>query len=222
MTYSPNQVGPTISGTLPVAVTGQTGAEAKVVYWVQEAWRRLQRSRSSWLWMQGEFTGSIGASTQRYTGAGSFSLTRWAKWVTVPDTLTVYLTATGVSDEGAIGFIPFNNYRAMHERGTRTAGRPNSYSISPAGELCFPYCDAAYTVSGLYRKSVQNLAANGDIPEMPVDFHDLIAWNALELLAEHDEGEFHVLINRGRQAAARSDLMRDQLPEVAIGAGPLA
>jgi len=209
-----------ISGVLPISVTGQTGREGKVVYWVQEAWRRLQTSRSGWLWMQGEFSGSVGPSTQRYTGA-SFGLTRWAKWITAPDSMTIYLTSTGVSDENPIGFIPFSTYRAVYERGTRVATRPNAYSVSPAGELCVPYCDATYTLRGEYRKSAQSLAANGDIPEMPVDFHDIIAWSALELMAEHDEGEFHVLINRGRKAEQMAALLRDQLPEIGLG-GPLA
>lgn len=210
----------TISGVLPVSVTGQTGREAKVVAWTQEAWSRLQTARSAWQWMQGEFEGEIDTSAQRYTGA-SFGLDRWAKWVTLGNTMTIYQTALGVSDETPIGVIPFRDYRAIYERGARVPGRPICFSVSPTGELCFPLSDTAYTVRGEYRKSAQELVEGTDIPELPGDYHDLIAWNALELLAEHDEGEFQVVVNRGRQASLMSSLCRDQLPEVTIG-GALA
>jgi hypothetical protein len=210
----------TVSGTLPTAVTGQTGREGKIVYWTQEAWRRIQNSRRGWRWMRAEFEKPIGASSQRYTAA-AFSLDRLADWITEPDTLTVYDTAIGVADEQSIPFIPFDEYRARYERGTRIAGRPVHFSVSDAGELCFPKMDTDYTVRGLYRKTPQSLAANTDIPEMPLRFHDLIAWDALQLLAEHDEADFHVIINRTRKSELMADLMRDQLPRVAT-AGTLA
>ncbi len=211
----------TISGVLPISVTGQTGREAKVIYWVNEAWNQIQNDKDTWRWMRGEFDGAISASSQRYTGAGSFSLTRWAGWITDNDTMTIYPTADGVAYETPIGPIPFANYRAMYERGTRTAGAPVVYSVSDANELCFQLPDTAYTVRGMYRKTPQDLTANADIPEMPVRFHNLIAWDALILLAGADESISHMQIFQQRATRLRGDLMRDQLPQISIG-GPLA
>lgn len=211
----------TVSGTQPVAVTGQTGRLAKIVYWVIEAWRQLQNRRSRWFWMEAEFSGTTTSGNARYTSS-SFSLTRWAAWIKREDSLTIYKQSTGVSDERALIFMPWDMYRRTYDRGTQTNNYPVHYSISPAGELCFgPVPDDTYVVQGLYRKSPQTLEANGDTPEMPAHFHDLIAWNALLLLAEHDEGEVQIATAIRRSRELMADLERDQLPEMELG-GALA
>lgn len=211
----------TISGVRPTTTVGQTGREAKIVAWVQESWRRIQTSRRGWLWRRGEFTASIGTGSQRYTATG-LAITDWKRWITDADSLTVYLTSTGVSDEGSVPYIDFDRYRAMYERGDRGDGsRPVHWSISPSGELCFPKLDATYTVRGLYDKALQALSEDADEPDMPEDYHDIIVWDALSLLAEHDEGETHIVINRGRRDQMFKDLCADQLPRVSL-AGALA
>lgn len=212
----------TVSGKLPTAVTSQTGRLLKVVNWVDTAWRQLQNHRSAWRWMRAEFTGTTSAGTARYTGA-SFSLTRLAEWITEEDTVTLYKQSEGVSDEGAILFLPWNMYRSQFERGEQTADRPRYFSISPGNELCLgPKPDDAYVVRGEYRKSPQTLTDNDDIPEMPERFHELIAWLALLLLAEHDEAQIHMSVAMRRYNMLMDDLSRDGLPQLEITAGGLA
>jgi hypothetical protein len=111
----------------------------------------------------------------------------------------------------------------MYDRGVQTQGRPVHYSISKAGEFCLgPVPDDAYVVRGEYRKAPQILAANGDIPEMPARFHEVIAHYGLMLLAEHDEGNLHIAVAMRRYRELMDDLERDQLPTLEIGAGALA
>jgi hypothetical protein len=211
----------TVSGTQPVAVTGQIGRLGKIVYWAIEAWRQIQNRRSRWLWMDAEFSGTTTASSARYTSS-SFSLTRWAEWITEERTLSIYLQSTGVSDESYLLFMPWTRWKQMFDFGTQTNDRPLYYSVSPAGELCFgPIPDDTYVVRGRYRKSPQVLAATGDIPEMPVRFHDLIAWEGLLLLAEHDEGNIQIAVATRRKRELMSDLERDQLPQIELP-GPIA
>lgn len=206
----------TVSGIQPLAVTGQTGRLGKIVFWVPEAWRQIQNRRSAWFWMEGEFEHAIVADTARYTGS-SFSLDRWSAWITREDSLTIYNEALGVSDERPLIFMPFDLYRRTYDRGTQTSNYPVHYSVSPAGELCFgPVPDDTYIARGLYRKSPQVLADSGDIPEMPVQYHDLIAWNGLILLAEHDEGEIQIAVATRRSRELMGDLERDQLPQMKL------
>lgn len=215
----------TISGTLPTAVTGQTGRLLKVVNWVDIAWRQIQNSRNAWLWMEAEYDAPdslTSAGTNRYTAA-SWSLSRFAEWITHPDTVTIYLQSDGVSDEGPLLELPWNTYRALYERGEQTQDKPVHFSISPANEFCVgPVPDDTYVIRGQYRKSPQELTANTDIPECPARFHEVIAWYALLLLNEHDEAQFNVATAIRRYRALRDDLERDQLPEVWVSAGPLA
>lgn len=213
----------TVSGTLPSTVVSQSGRLAKVVYWTNDAWRQIQNRRNAWLWMRAEFTGTLTSGAPRYTAAGSFSLTRWAAWILEKDTVTIYKTSLGVADETQLLYMPWHQYRRSFERGTQTSNRPNFYSVSPAGELCFgPRPDDTYTVRGEYRKSPQALAANTDTPELPDRFHEIVAWYAFILLAEHDEAGLHIAVAQRRFRDLMNDLERDQLPQIEISAGALA
>jgi hypothetical protein len=210
----------TISGTLPTAVTGQTGRLLKFVNWVQIAWTKIQNERAGWLWMQGEFEATTTASTARYTSS-SFSLSRLATWP--KEGMTLYRQSLGRADEGALPFIDWTRFKRSYDVGVPVEGKPVHYSISPANEICFgPVPDATYVVRGPYRKTPQALAANGDIPEMPLRFHDLIAWYANMLMAETDEAELHIAVNARRYRDLRGDLERDQLEEFDFIGEPLA
>ncbi len=211
----------TVSGTQPSTVVSQVGRLGKIVHWGREAWTQIQNRRNAWLWMEDEFEGTTTASSPRYTAA-SFSLTRWAAWIIRERTLSIYLQATGVSDEGYLRFIPWSHWKQLYDFGTQTNNRPVHYSVSPAGELCLgPIPDNTYVVRGPYRKNAQTLAANGDIPEMPTQYHDLIAWEGLLLLQEHDEASIPIATAIRRRRELTGDLERDQLPQVELP-GPIA
>lgn len=217
----------TVSGTLPAAVTGQTGRLEKIVYWTAEAWRLIQLLHDDWRWMRKEFEGTVTQGAARYT-AGSFSITDFAGWVTDFDAyqpLSIYKTSTGVADEGPIRLIDWEAWRTAFGRGSQTQNRPDRYAISPADELCLgPVPDAAYTVRGEYRATAQNLAANADVPLLPERFHEIIAWRAVMLLDEHDEAIEAIRLGRARNAFGTmlTALRRTQLPTPRLGGRPLA
>lgn len=180
----------TISGdATPSSVTGQSGRLLKVVNWTATAWQQVQNLREDWLWMRDVFQGPVTANTARYTSA-SWGLTRWGKWWTDDHSVTLYATAIGPADEGELRFMPWAEYRRFYDRGVPTPMRPRHYSISPIGQFCFgPVPDQAYVARGEYQKNAQLLAANTDIPELPDSaLHSVIAWKALILLSQYDEG----------------------------------
>ncbi len=220
----------TVSGTLPTSVAGQSGRLLKFVKWVATAYEEIQNMEDTWRWLRTEFTGEITSGTARYTDA-SFSLTRWAEWITDENVdglegesaLSIYKTATGASDEGPIREIPWNVFTSMYVRGSHDNVRPVHYAVSPMGELCFgPTPDATYTVRGEYVKGPQTLAENTDTPEMPGRFHDVIYHYALVLMAEHDEAPLHIASNMRRFRQLMDALRRDQLPQLYDASGPIA
>jgi hypothetical protein len=212
----------TISGVQPSSVSGQTGRLGKFVYWANESWRRIQKMRSAWRWMRGDFTFNTSASTAAYT-ATAISLTRFSQWITEEQTITIYDPAIGVSDESDLRFLPWVEFQRRYRRGSHDATRPCEYSVSPANELCLgPTPDKAYTVRGNYRKSRQTLSANADVPECDEDFHEDIAWYGLILCHEHDEAIPKIATARDRWKAGLGALERDNLPTIGIGAGPIA
>lgn len=214
----------TINGTAPTAVTGQTGRLAKIVRWTNDAWRQIQNAHGEWLWMRSDFSGGISSGTRSYSGS-DLSLTRFGRWICAgegEDRYSIYKTATGVSDEGALTFLPYDYFYRTCLRGDQTNDRPAYFTITPDRKLSFhPIPDDSYTVRGPYRKSAQDLTADGDVPEMPEDYHDLIADVALQLLGAHDEAVTQLSLWQLRRLAKFSDLEREQLPQMDI-AGALA
>lgn len=218
----------TVSGVSPSTTVSQRDRLAKIVSWVAEAWLRIQNHRDDWLWMRGEFSKITIAGTNAYTGA-SWNLTDLARFVVDQDAVgylpvTLYKTATGVADEGPIVYIPYPAYRTRYGRGAQTNNRPVEYSIGPSGEfLLGPIPNDDYTVRGEYFRTPQRFAADADVPTgLPARFHEVIAWRALMLLAEHDEAITSITTAAGNYSEILRQLERDQLPVVTLGGGPLA
>ena len=213
----------TVSGVLPSAVTGQSGRLLKIVNWVADAWAEIQNDQSTWLWMRKEFSDQVTVeNTFKYT-ASDWSLTNFSRWVTDPLSVTMYLSATGVADEGELNFLRWDEWRVKYGRGTQDSNRPIEFTITPAEEFGVgPKPDAVYKISGEYYQGNEVLAANGDVPDLPARFHDVITWKALMKLAGSDEGpqqlqHFEALYNPLRFA-----LERDQLPKTRISNATLA
>ncbi len=217
----------TVAPSALTTVTGQSGRLEKVVYWTAEAWRLIQLAENRWRWMRGEFSGAITQGTSRYT-SGSFSLSRFAAWVTDEGwyrPMSVYVSATGVSDEGPLQEIGWESWRQNYGRGSQVQNRPVAYAISPADEICLgPIPNAGYTLKGEYWKSAQELTANADVPECPAQFHPIIAWRAVMLLDQNDEAIDAIRIGRAKREFREmmEAMRRTQLPTIRLGGGPLA
>ena len=206
----------TISGVLPSAVTGQSGRLLKIVNWVADAWDEIQNDESTWLWMRKEFSGDTVIDQFKYTAA-NWSLTNLSRWVIDPLSVTLYLTATGVSDEGELNFLRWDEWRTKYGRGTQDSNRPIEYTITPAEEFGVgPKPDKVYKVSGEYYQDNEALAADGDVPDCPARFHDVIAWKALMKLAASDEGAEQLRHFDALYRPLRFALERDQLPKIKI------
>lgn len=206
----------------PVTVAGQTGRLGKITGWTADAWGDIQRSRRGWLWMQGEWTGATFSGVSAYTGA-QLGATRWAEWSIRDD---VFLRAAGEDTEDRLTYQKWDFLREARRYGSGIGdpARPIEWGVHPDGRLLlWPTPDAAYTLRGVYRRGHQRLVADGDVPEMPEDYHDLIWLGALAKIALFDEAAqiapAYANIYRGMML----DLCNAQLPEIERAAsGPLA
>lgn len=219
-----------VIGTAPVAVTGQTGRQAKCVDWIEQAYEIIQSLHPDWSFLQGTWSSSLTIGQTTYTAAQLGIASRFGEWAGDRrasgrdfQPVTLYLTATGVSNEGPLREISFEQWMSTYDRGTQVAGRPLYYCRAPDDTLRFgPKPDAAYTARGQYRKAPQILAANGDIPECPDRFHDAIVYRAMMLADEDDEAPAPVGMTRAR--LRYDDLLyamrRDCLPRLTVGSRP--
>lgn len=213
----------TIAASQIAAVTGQTGRAAEIVALVAEAWRQIQAESAQWSWMRAEWSYALTSGTDDYTPT-TIGLTRHRRWITQDPAVTLYLTATGVSDEGELSFLDWPAFQRLFLRGSQTDARPTHFTVRPRDRaLVFgPQPDAAYTAQGDYIKSAQTLSANSDEPECPSEHHELIKWKALLLLDEFDEAPVSRAFAELNYRNGMTALRRDCLPELKITAAPIA
>jgi hypothetical protein len=180
-----------VAGVQPLTVVGQTDTLKKIVDWTKDAWVFIQTYHDNWPWMRSTFSTQTIANTSSYTAA-YMALTDHDRFMGDKPgyrPVSIFLTATGVSDTTPVKEITYEQWQTTYGRGTQTAAKPIHYCISPAGVLLLgPTPDAVYTLNGEYYRSPQVFSANTDTPTgLKAKFHNLIAYRALMRLALFDE-----------------------------------
>lgn len=180
-----------MSGTGPAAVTGQTGDLERIVEWYAQAYTEIQNRHQDWLWLRSTFTVDTTASDDTYAYGDvtdsrlSALITRFRRWwlydVDGFPNVRSYLTSAGVSGEKYLLPLPWAAFRDLYKRGTQTNNAPVHITVDPQRNLVLgPKPNGIYTITGEYQMSAQVLAADGDTPEMPSDYHQLIVYEAMK------------------------------------------
>lgn len=219
-----------VPGTGPTAVTSQTGELLRLVDWVATAWRELQNKHINWRWMRRSFTFTTTTGQSEYASTAATDTTdaaaisRFARWISHDDygcvTVSIYETATGVSAQRWLIYMPWDSFRGLYRFSAQTNGVPAHFSITPANKIAIgPAPNATgYTVAGDYQMGAQELSANGDTPDMPVRFHLLIVYEALKKYAAYDAAGEVYAVAKAESDSLMFRLESDQLPEIIAGA----
>jgi hypothetical protein len=221
----------TIQGVKPTTVAGQVDRLKLFVDFVREAYVDIQNAHRAWRWMSSRFVGQTIAGQRFYNATDliderdNVPITRFSQWGFKGDMsdagLSTFLTTTGAAEEGPLRWLGVDPFYETQGRGVQTPGKPQFYTVDNQNRLTLsPIPDDIYTIRGKYRKSAQFLTADGDIPEMPVDFHSIIKDAALCYIEGFDEGP-RIPVYRLRMLPNWSMLENHQLPQVTWGA-PLA
>lgn len=205
---------------LQTVVTPASGRADKMIAWIRKAWVNIQNERDDWPWMRREFAAPLTIGKTRYTSAELGIATRFGQWIgDRPEfrTFSLYDAAIGKEDEGTIREVTYDMWRGRYGRGAHDPNRPNDWAVSPMQEfVCGPTPDKAYVVAGEYRLAPQILAENNDVPEMPVQYHGAIVWEAMKLLGIADESPATTSSAISEYVLARQNLNRDYLPEITL------
>lgn len=209
--------GTTGGASAVVSVDGASARAAKLIAWVNDAWRDIQNESESWLWMRHEFEGDTLINIDAYTGA-AMNATRLRRWLVdmrseADSGLTIFEPGDE-ANEGGLRWIDWDVYRRS-TRGTPAAGAPRYVSVDPQRNLRLsPKPDGVYTIRGEYIRAPQTLAANGDIPEMPEEHHHVIVTRALDYVAADEEAVWQKPQWSVRSRMQMDALRRDQLPRM--------
>ncbi len=177
-----------LPGAAPDAVTAQTGRSADLVRWCIEAYNDIQRDRDGkWKWLRRSFTVDTVANTASYAYGdctdvlAAVVIDRFRGWdLDEREPPLIYLSSDGASTEKELGVSDWRAFRNLYVRATHTASYPGAVAFDAADNLYLgPKPDAVYRVTGDYWRGNQTLAADGDTPEMPTDYHPLIVYRAL-------------------------------------------
>lgn len=213
-------------------VIGQTGQQGDLVRWIREAHTEIQNRHSNWRWLRSTFSVNTTASDDTYAGTDCTDgrtaalITRFSHWIPFDDqgasNVRIYLTSGGVGAERWLVNIPWAYFTSIYRRGTQNNGQPIHVTIDPQNNLVLgPKPDGIYTIGGEYQRSALDFTADADLPELPVQFQDVIWAKALEKY-----GRFHAapeVLARGQVEGRRlmNQLEANQLPDVFLAA-PLA
>ena len=184
-------------GSQPTAVAGQTDPLLlDIIYFVNEAYTQIQTENSRWQWMNNPATLVLPINTstqyvQLLTIATIRALyTQWGNIVPYTGQAPKYCLIFDPNQtpnpppptQQPIYYVPWKEFNGYFTRQPRTQGQPNVFSEDPAGNIWFGQppsaapSGVAYQMKCDYRTIPQILAADSDVPLMPVDYHDLIVY----------------------------------------------
>ena len=211
------------AASAPPSVAGQSGRLAKVVAWTARAWEMIQLANPNWSFLREEWAGALVPGESAYDSEDLGIAERFGEFIGDSGSYrptTLYDPETGVGDEGPLEQIGWEAWRSRYGRGAQSPSRPAYYAIAPDRGLRFgPAPDRAWSVRGEYRKAPQRLAADGDLPDLPERYHQIIAWKAILLMSEHDEAVQGVALAEREYLPLLNQLQRDHLPVISARGG---
>lgn len=188
----------------PSATTSQTGEMQRYVNWIDQAWLDIQLAKRSWRWMVQKAT-SIESIAPGETSIQLEGADEDFDWLLPFDpngrpNVEFFRSSLGVSDSYPVELLPWSEFDGYYNSGrfNASSGRAQFCSIGPDGYLhFFPKADVAYSLNYQYRRTVQALTADIDIPLMPVKFHMLIVWLALAYYGGSADSNSRILAMNG-------------------------
>ncbi len=208
----------TAVANMPATVLNQRGNFLDAVTWLNDAWVELQKEQP-WRWMRSRFTLQTVAGQDEYP-YGDFTdvltstpITRFSEWLVTDPTnpSTTFLTSGGVNGKFYMGYLPWAQFRTIYRLTPVQTGAPIHVTIDPQDNIVFgPVPDAVYTYEGEYQRSAQNLVADDDVPELPEDYHLLLAYQALITFGIGEAAPEQLALATTRGGVLKSRLNMDQ------------
>lgn len=201
-------------------VAGATGRQEKIVAWTRQAWEMIQRDRGDWHFRRKQFSANLTAGTTSYSSA-DLSLTDFAGWGKAAEgfePFTIFDPAVGRGDETHLVVIPFRSWLEAYDVGVPDRYRPNVIAMGFDRKIHVgPPPEKVYTLRGWYKREIQALTADDDVPYIDDEFHQAIVWKALMLLAEDDEAQFEIATSGRAYEAIYSRMVAEYVDQPWIG-----
>ncbi len=204
------------SGTGPTTVVGQTGEYKRIVDWVAQADRDVQRRHNEWKFMRGSFTINTVANDPSYAyGDTTPAITTFRDWRWT--TFKIRLASSGLGSETELPFIDYQTYLDINV-GNQSASMPQCFTVGNAMEiLLWPKPDNVYVITGEYQKSSVAMTANADTPVYPEEYHMLAVYKAREKYGIYTGAQEQISFGKQEYKNMLKEMRRTQLPRIQLG-----
>lgn len=223
-------------GTFPTAIP-VVGNVDQVVYdivdMIPRAWEKIQNESPSWNFMRKSNTLQLTAGTRQYTLTAIQAkvadyygyIPNWAPNAPFPYFL---IYDSGLPTANQVDYIyPFVEYidwRGWWDRLPRPLPtQPNRMTERPDKSLEFDPTPATAPSGGQwairvdYRQTNQVLAASGDVPILPPEFHEMIAYKAVMLVGEMRQNQGPGVAYAQREYTEYMDRLKARyLPQIQV------
>ncbi len=167
-----------MGGSGPSSTVGQTGALGTIVQRTSQAWIDIQKSKPYWKFLRANLTFTLVVDQALYVVSdplpSGFALTAVDKW----DKESCWIYTATAADRSRLTYVPYQVFRNAFS--TYVSGRPTHFTEGANGTVLFNRKpDAAYVIDMDYWMTPERLVNPTDIPALPEQFHDLIAWKSV-------------------------------------------
>ena len=187
------------------SVTTTTLYQQTLAKFIAEAWYDIQDLRRDWPFLRASVSFSTVAGQSEYTltNIGATDIARWIDMI-------YYTDASGGIHE--LGYMNYDTY-ILDAMSSKSQSTLDTYAVDPVDKHLYTNVpDAVYTVTGHYITTPTVLAANTDIPLLPVAFHNLIAYQGAAQMCAFlsNANMYNILIQKAD--SMMGSLMRSELP----------
>jgi hypothetical protein len=194
------------AGSGPASVQAQHGEYARLVSWIQQAWREIQLSRERWLFAWAEASINVEPEFRTYSP---------------PSDLRVWDEGTIRCNGLPLKVLTWPEFRGRFAQDSEQVS-PSFVAQRPDGVLVLDTTpETSGEIAFEYWRTPQALALGADVPRLPDQYHLVIVYRAMLFYGLYENAPEMVQAARSGEAGLHRDMTQTQLP-IAEFAGPLA
>jgi hypothetical protein len=220
-------------GAYPTAIpvpANQDQMSYDIVDAIPRAWEWVQNEHPSWNFMRKQGILPLVSGTRVYTLTAIQAqisdyygyIPFWA--LAVEPYFLLYDAGASAPQDYIYPFVEYQNWRGWWDRVPRpSANQPNRLTERPDKSLevdptpTLAPSGGAWTLRLDYRIKNQVLSASGDVPILPPEFHEMIAWVAIRMLTETRMNSGPLLAAAQNEIQKYMDRLKSQyLPQLQI------
>lgn len=185
---------------------------ADIIRWVVMAWTSLQL-QSEWRFMHVETPLALSAGDASYDLRSEISDFRRI----IPYTRPPGRRWIRLDDKNQVFFVPYRSWAGAIDILGVKPGKPRYFTVDPGDNLLVsPEPAEPHTLTFDYLRTPQVLAADEDVPLLPLEFHEIIVYRALMKYAGYDETAPQYQRCEREYRELHRQMCSEQLPQMSV------